>query len=106
MFTGVHKTQRMASASAFLERYHKDGNEFVNLIIGGTDDETWFSFMNVETKSSQSSGCALIHQTSQKSLNNCCLPRKLMAAVFWERKEVLMVESFQHGTTVTSEVYC
>jgi hypothetical protein len=28
MFTGAHKTQRMASALNFLERYHKDGDEF------------------------------------------------------------------------------
>jgi hypothetical protein len=32
--------------------------------------------------------------------------RKLMAAVFWDKKEVLMVEFMQQGTTVTSEVYC
>jgi hypothetical protein len=32
--------------------------------------------------------------------------RKLMAAVFWDRKGVLMVEFMQQGTTVMSEVYC
>jgi hypothetical protein len=29
-----------------------------------------------------------------------------MAAVFWDRKGVLLVEFMQQGTTVTSEVYC
>jgi hypothetical protein len=29
-----------------------------------------------------------------------------MAAVFWDRKGVLMVEFMQQGTTITSEVYC
>jgi transposase len=29
-----------------------------------------------------------------------------MAAVFWERKYVLMVKFMQQGTTITSEVYC
>jgi hypothetical protein len=47
---GVHKTQRMASALAFLERYHKDDNEFVNHVVRVTDDETWVSFVNVATK--------------------------------------------------------
>jgi hypothetical protein len=28
-----------------------------------------------------------------------------MAAVFWDREGVLMVEFMQQGTTVTSEVY-
>jgi histone-lysine N-methyltransferase SETMAR len=29
-----------------------------------------------------------------------------MAAVFWERKGVLMVEFMPQGTTITSKVYC
>jgi hypothetical protein len=29
-----------------------------------------------------------------------------MAAVFWDRKGVLMVEFMQQGVTLTSEVYC
>jgi hypothetical protein len=51
MLMGAHKMQRMASALVeFLERYHKDGDEFLNHIVGVTGDETWVSFMNVETK--------------------------------------------------------
>jgi hypothetical protein len=30
--------------------------------------------------------------------------RKLMAALFWDRKGVLMVEFMQQGTTITLEV--
>jgi hypothetical protein len=71
---GVHKTQRMVSALTFLERHHKDGNEFFGHILRVTGDETWVSFVNVETKSSQSSLCTHIHQTSRKSLNKRCLP--------------------------------
>jgi hypothetical protein len=40
----------MAWALTFLERYHKDGNEFLNPIVRATGDETWVSFVNVETK--------------------------------------------------------
>jgi hypothetical protein len=40
----------MASALAFLEQYHKDSHEFASLIIQVTDDETWGSFVNAETK--------------------------------------------------------
>jgi hypothetical protein len=47
---GAHKTQSMVSAFAFIERYHKDGDEFLGHIIGVTADETWVSFVNVETK--------------------------------------------------------
>jgi hypothetical protein len=34
----------------FLERYQKDGHEFLNHIVQVTADETWVSFVNVETK--------------------------------------------------------
>jgi hypothetical protein len=40
----------MASALTFLERYHKDGDEFLNHIVRVTGDETWASFVTVETK--------------------------------------------------------
>jgi hypothetical protein len=40
----------MASALTFLERYHKDGNEFLSHILRVTGNETWVSFLNVETK--------------------------------------------------------
>jgi hypothetical protein len=34
----------------FLERYHKDGDEFLIRIILVTGDESWVPFVNVETK--------------------------------------------------------
>jgi hypothetical protein len=40
----------MASALTSLEQYHKDGSEFLNHIVRVTGDETWVSFVNVETK--------------------------------------------------------
>jgi hypothetical protein len=40
MLTGAHKTQRIASALAFSERYHKDGDEFLNHIVRIPGDET------------------------------------------------------------------
>jgi histone-lysine N-methyltransferase SETMAR len=53
----------------------------------------------LKQKSSQSSGCTHIHQTSKNA-------GKLMATVFWDRKGLLMVEFMQRGTTILSEVYC
>jgi hypothetical protein len=50
MFTGAHKTQRISSALTLLEQYHKYGVEFLNHIARVAGDETWTSFVNVETK--------------------------------------------------------
>jgi hypothetical protein len=75
MFTGMHKTQRMALVLNFLERYHKDSDEFVSHIVWVTDDETWFSFMKVEAKEQSKQWMwTHIQQTSWKSLNKRCLP--------------------------------
>jgi hypothetical protein len=50
MLTGAHKMQRMALALSFSERYHKDGDKFLNHIVRVTGDEAWVSFVNVEIK--------------------------------------------------------
>jgi hypothetical protein len=50
MLTGAYKMQKMASALNFLERYHKDGDEFFSHIVRVTGDGTWGLFMNVETE--------------------------------------------------------
>jgi hypothetical protein len=55
---------------------------------------------------SQTSRCTHIHQISQKGLNRHLPARKLMAAVFWDRKGVLMMDFMQQGITIMSEVYC
>jgi hypothetical protein len=39
MLTGAHKMQRMALALTFLERHHKDGDEFFSHIVHVTSDE-------------------------------------------------------------------
>ena len=48
MLTDVHKTQRLASALTFLQRYHDEGDEFLDKIV--TCNETRVKFVNVETK--------------------------------------------------------
>jgi hypothetical protein len=104
MVTDVHKTRRMASAFVyFLERYHKHGDIFLINIIHVTGDETWVSFMNVETKE-QSKQWMHTHSPNKPKNFQQTSARKLMATVF-ERKGVLMVEFMQQGTTVKSQVY-
>jgi hypothetical protein len=34
----------------FLDRYHKDGYEFLSHVVRATGAETWDSFVNAETK--------------------------------------------------------
>jgi len=46
--TPEHKTKRMGSAISFLERYEKEGDEFLTHIVTG--DETWVSHVTPESK--------------------------------------------------------
>jgi hypothetical protein len=39
----------MTLALAYLEQYHKDGNQFLSHIVRVAGDETWVLFVNVET---------------------------------------------------------
>jgi hypothetical protein len=94
----------MSPALIFLERYHKDGNEFLNHIMQVTD-ETWVSFVNVETKE-QSKQWMHTHSPNKLKKFKQTSARKLLATVFWDRKGVLMVEFLQQGTAITSEMYC
>jgi hypothetical protein len=80
ILTSEHKMQKMASALTFLKQYHKDDDEFLNHIVRVTGDETWVSFVNVETKEQSK-------QTSRNSLNKHHLPAKnLMATIFLGQK--------------------
>jgi type IV secretory pathway VirD2 relaxase len=85
MLMGAHKMQRMASVLIFLERYHKEDDEFLNNLVRVTGDESWVSFVNVETKE-QSKQWMHIHLPKKpKKFNQTLSATKLLAAVFWDR---------------------
>jgi hypothetical protein len=92
MLTGAHKTQRMASALTFLERYHKDGDEFLNHIVRAPGDKTWVSFVNVETKEQSKQWMHTHSPNKPEKFKQMLSARKLMAIVFWDGKRMLIVE--------------
>jgi hypothetical protein len=77
ILTGAHKMQRMASALTFKERYHKDGDEFVNNIVWVTSDETWVSFVNFFMQSKCNIFLIMtISNHNQEQANRCDLFHK------------------------------
>jgi hypothetical protein len=81
MLMGAHKKLRMASASTFLQRHHKDGDEFLDHIARVTGDETWVSFVNFETKE-LSKQYMHIHSPNKPKKIKQTSARKLMETVF------------------------
>jgi alpha-amylase/alpha-mannosidase (GH57 family) len=82
MLTGVQKMQRMVSTLTFLERYHKDGDEFLNHIVQVTGEETWVSFVNVETIEKSKQWMHTHSPNKPKKFKQMLSARKLMAPVF------------------------
>jgi hypothetical protein len=70
ILTGAHGAQRMASALTFSERYDKHGDEFLNHSVRMM--KPGFLWRMLKPKSSQSSGCTHIHQTSRKQTLSAC----------------------------------
>jgi len=104
MLTDVHRTQRMASALTFLQRYHDEGDEFLDKIVTG--DETWVKFANVETKEQSRQWTHTHSPNKPRKFKQSFANIKLIATVFWDRKGVLLIEFMEPGTTITSETYC
>jgi hypothetical protein len=103
---GMHKMQKMASILTFLEQYHKNDDEFLNHIVQVTGDETWVSFVNVESKEQSKQWMHIYSSNKPKKFKQTLFARNLTETVFWDRKGVMMVEFIQQGATVTSEVFC
>ena len=102
MLTETHKQKRMQSARLILERYERDGDEFLSHIVTG--DETWIAYSNVETKRRS---MQWRHSDSPKPKKFMQTHgKKQMATVFWDEKGILLVDFLEQGQTVTSERYC
>jgi hypothetical protein len=65
----------------FLERYHKVGDEFLSHIVRITGDETWVSFVNVETKEKSKQWMLTHSPNKSKFFKRTLSARKLMATV-------------------------
>ncbi|GFR18102.1 HTH_48 domain-containing protein [Trichonephila clavata] len=89
MLTDLHKTQRLGSALTFLERYHNEGEDFLDHIVTG--DETWVAYVTPESKQQS---MEWRHSSSPKRVKfkQTISARKIMCTVFWDRKGVLLVE--------------
>jgi hypothetical protein len=61
--------------------------------------------VNVETKEQSKQWMHTYSQNKPEKFKQTSA-RELMAAIFWNKKGVLLVEFMQQGTTIMSHVYC
>ncbi|GFV40365.1 histone-lysine N-methyltransferase SETMAR [Trichonephila clavipes] len=93
----------MACALDFLDRYHKEGDQFLERIV--TEDETWVSHITPESKR-QSMEWRHTNSPVRAKAKRTLSTRKVMATEFWDRHGVLLVEFMQQGTTIIASAYC
>ncbi|KAJ4435424.1 hypothetical protein ANN_18039 [Periplaneta americana] len=98
-----HKMQRLGAALTFLQRYHDDGDEFLDRIVTG--DETWISHFTPETKQ-QSMHWRHSGSPVRTKFKQTLSVRKVMCTVFWDRKGILLIDFLPRGETVNADRYC
>jgi len=101
--TPEHKMKRIGSALSFLERYEKDGDEFLTHIVTG--DETWVSHVTPESKQQSMQWCHTSSPTKKK-FKQTFSARKIMCMVFWDHYGVLLLDYHPNGQTINAQVYC
>jgi hypothetical protein len=103
MLTDDHKTKRMGAALNFMVRYHNECDGFLNHIVTGY--ETWISHVTPENKHQP---MQWRHSASSKAkkFKQTLSARKIMCTVFWDRRDVLLIDFMTQGTTINADVCC
>jgi histone-lysine N-methyltransferase SETMAR len=104
MLADDHRKESMGAALTFLERYHRDGDKFLDHIVTG--DGTWVSHFTPESKRQSLEWLHPRSPSKPTKFKQTLSTRKIMATVFWDRKGVLLVEFMPQDTTINAESYC
>jgi hypothetical protein len=94
----------MGTALKFLERYHLDGDKFLDHIVTGY--ETWVSHFTPVSKRQSLEWQHPPSPSKLRKFKQTLSTRKIMATVFWDRKGVLLVEFMPQGIAINAESYC
>ncbi|UYV63572.1 hypothetical protein LAZ67_2004768 [Cordylochernes scorpioides] len=103
MLSENHKQQRMEAARAFLEMHQRDRDKLFSRIVTG--DESWVHYSTPETKR-QSMVWKKPEESAPKKTKVTISAGRVMAIVFWDCKDVLLVDYLPPNTTVNAARYC
>jgi len=103
MLTDEHKQKRLAAAHQFLQHHQIEGDQSLDHIVTG--DETWISYTNMESKR-QSMQWRHSSSSKAKKFKQASSVRKIMVTIFWDRKEILLIDFLERGLTINADAYC
>jgi histone-lysine N-methyltransferase SETMAR len=101
-FSQDHQRKRTDSSREFLHRYADKSDNLLDLIVMA--DETWALHFMPETKH-QSYAWQNSSSPKDAKIKNNTVCRQSWT-LFWDRKEVLLVDFMAHGSTTNADRYC
>jgi len=102
MLTDENKASRVAMCQAMLSRDKGMNSAFFSSVVAM--DETWMPMFNPETKR-QSAQWKHTDSPPPKKFRITASAEKIMVAMFWDNKGVILTHCFPKITTVTGETY-
>ena len=102
MLSDEMKAERVRISRELLERFEKEGENFLKKIITG--DETWVHHYDPENKRQSMEYC---HKESPqpKKFKTQASAGKIMLTVFWNSERVVLADFLEKQTTINSQRY-
>src|SRR5436190_23298789 len=102
LLTLDQKRIRMNISKALLERFKRNESDFLRRLI--TVDETWIHHFTPETKE-QSKQWTAKGEPAPKTAKTVLSAGKVMATVFWDSHEIILIDYLQKRKTITGAYY-
>ena len=102
LLTDEQRERRVHAAQTFLDRYHRQGHNFLERIV--TVDETWVHYYDPETKR-QSSVWKTPGMKTPVKAKSCKTIGKRMCVVFLDIRGIILVHMVPQGQTINGSYY-
>ena len=102
MLSDAMKAERVRISWELLERFEKEGEDFLKKIITG--DETWVHHYDPENKR-QSMEYRLKESPQPKKFKTLASAGKVMLTVFWNSERVVLADVLEKETIINSQRY-
>ncbi len=101
MFTENHKVNQMMTSHVF-QKFHERGNNFLSCLVTG--DEIWI-YQDTPDNKRQSMQWKHPDSPCAVKFKQILTKKKIMASMFWDCREIILVEFMKPGTTINGAAY-
>ena len=102
LLTVDNKRIRLSTSKQYLDLFKRNPHEFLRQVVSA--DETWIHYYTPETKQ-QSKQAIFPNEFAPKRIKTGLSDTKVTATIFWNSKEIILIEFLEKGRTTTSQYY-